>query len=126
MKKILLLAYIALSMPVLVASSDTTKLEYSDSYQKSRLETVIDNITYSEVADQADVEMTSPLDSLQIIAIADIAYQIGVKANGGKDFIKGVPNSVLHMLSLPLIGILFHWLGRRRVKRKLLKSNKGG
>lgn len=138
MKKVLALTYLAITGILLMSFKVTpplyalvTSTPYEDSlnevsYVSSNSDVSIDVDKLQSVVNDADIVADSGLDSLQIRQIADLAYNVGLAANGGKEFIKGVPNPLLHLLTGGLLGLTIHWVKNAIKRRKERKKNKSG
>ena len=59
-----------------------------------------------------------PIDSTTIKNILDIGYNIGVSANDNKPFINGVPNSLLHTITMLLFGFVWRLVEKGRLRKK--------
>lgn len=118
MKKFACMCYLALSTLFMMSFDSNTKELLSTT------DTVIsltEKPTYNKIAEVAGVEQTNGLDSAQVQAISDVAFNIGVGANGGKDLIPYIPNSILHVCTGLILGFILHLLRNRR-KKKLLQN----
>lgn len=72
-------------------------------------------VNFSQVVDT----LTSPLISLDDInGVAQVAYTIGNAANGGNEFINGVPNNLLHAGVLVVIGFIYKLIDKHRLRKK--------
>lgn len=79
-------------------------------------------INFAQIADT----LTAPLISINDVnEVAQIAYTIGNAANGGNEFINGVPNNVLHAAVIVVLGLVYKLIDKHRLRKKgLLNDNK--